>query len=105
MKRNADRSGTSREARGDVDHFDQMSSLEVVDRHNTDREHTIAERALKKVILHRKNALFYKTPNGAHVGDLFMSIIHTTEQAGGNSFDYLTALLSNPAEVAKDPQR
>jgi len=32
---------------------------------------------LKKAILHRENALFYKTPNGAHVGDLFMSLIHT----------------------------
>jgi hypothetical protein len=28
-------------------------------------------------ILHRKNALFYKTQNGARVGDLFMSLIYT----------------------------
>jgi transposase len=35
------------------------------------------ERALKKAILNRKNALFYKTLNGAGVGDLFMSLIHT----------------------------
>ena len=26
------------------------------------------ERALKQVVLHRKNAHFFKTPNGAHVG-------------------------------------
>jgi transposase len=32
---------------------------------------------LKKAILHRKNALFYKTMNGARAGDLFMSLIHT----------------------------
>ena len=37
------------------------------------------ERALKKAILNRKNALFYKTLNGAGVGDLFMSLIHTCE--------------------------
>jgi transposase len=37
----------------------------------------IVERALKKCILHRKNSLFYKTENGAEVGDLFMSLIHT----------------------------
>ena len=32
------------------------------------------ERALKKAILNRKNALFHKTLNGAGVGDLFMSV-------------------------------
>jgi hypothetical protein len=32
---------------------------------------------LKKAILNRRNALFYKTLNGAGVGDLFMSLIHT----------------------------
>jgi len=37
----------------------------------------IVERALKKCILHRKNSLFYKTENGAEVGDLYMSLIHT----------------------------
>jgi transposase len=52
----------------------------------------IVERALKKAILHRKNALFYKTMNGARVGDLFMSLIHTCELNGANPFDYLTEL-------------
>ena len=50
----------------------------------------IVERALKKAILNRKNALFYKTRNGARVGDLYMSLIHTCELCGGNPFDYLT---------------
>ena len=36
-------------------------------------DNNIVERALKKAILNRKNALFYKTLNGARVGDLFMS--------------------------------
>ena len=36
-------------------------------------DNNICERALKKAILHRKNALFYKTCHGAHVGDIFMS--------------------------------
>jgi transposase len=35
----------------------------------------IVERALKKAILLRKNAMFYRTRNGARVGDLFMSLI------------------------------
>jgi transposase len=65
----------------------------------------IVERALKKAILHRKNALFYKTRNGARVGDMFMSLIHTCESCGGNPFDYLTELQRNAAEVARDPGR
>ena len=40
-------------------------------------DNNICERALKKAILHRKNALFYKTLNGAHVGDVFMSLSST----------------------------
>jgi transposase len=51
---------------------------------------------LKKAILNRKNALFYKTLNGARVGDLFMSLIHTCELNGANPFDYLTELLRHP---------
>jgi transposase len=52
----------------------------------------LVERALKRAILHRKASLFYKTPNGAHVGDLFMAIIHTCELNRVEAFDYLTVL-------------
>jgi len=55
-------------------------------------DNNVCERALKKVILHRKNAYFFKTLNGARVGDLFMSIIHTCELNKINPFDYLTQL-------------
>lgn len=55
-------------------------------------DNNICERALKKAILHRKSALFYKTLNGARVGDLFMSLIYTSELAGVDPCDYLTAL-------------
>jgi transposase len=60
----------------------------------------IAERALKKAILHRRNALFYKTENGADVGDVFMTLVHTAELSGINPFEYLTELLRHPREVA-----
>jgi transposase len=66
-------------------------------------DNNVVERALKKAILHRKNALFYKTMNGARVGDLFMSMIHTCELNKVNPFDYVTALLRHPAEVAVRP--
>ncbi len=65
----------------------------------------IVERALKKAILHRKNSLFYKTENGAEVGDLFMSLIHTCELNGVNPFDYLTELQKHAEELAKNPTR
>src|SRR5215217_1894918 len=39
-------------------------------------DNNVCERALKKAIPHRKNALFYETRNGARVGDLFMSLIY-----------------------------
>jgi transposase len=66
-------------------------------------DNNIVERALKKVILNRKNALFYKTLNGAGVGDLFMSLIHTCELNGANPFDYLTELLRHAAELKQHP--
>jgi transposase len=63
----------------------------------------IVERALKRTILHRKNSLFYRTENGAEVGDLFMSLIHTCELNGVNPFEYLTELQKHAAELARDP--
>ena len=63
----------------------------------------LVERALKKAILHRKNSLFYKTENGAEVGDLFMSLIHTCELNHANPFDYLTELQKHAKELAKNP--
>ena len=62
-------------------------------------DNNICEQALKKAILHRKNAYFYKTANGARVGDLFMSLIHTCELNQVNPFDYLTQLQKH-AEAA-----
>jgi transposase len=66
-------------------------------------DNNICERALKKAILHRKNAYFYKTRNGAAVGDQYMGLIHTCELNGVNPFDYLTALLRHADEVAAAP--
>lgn len=68
-------------------------------------DNNVAERALKKAILHRKNALFYKTQHGASVGDLYMSLIHTCELCDANPFDYLTELQRNAGQVAAAPQK
>jgi transposase len=67
-------------------------------------DNNLVERALKKAILNRRNALFYKTLNGAYTGDLFMSLIHTCELNGVNPFDYLTELQRRSAELSAHPQ-
>ena len=66
-------------------------------------DNNLCERALKRAVLHRKNALFYRTLNGAQAGDLFMSLIHTCELCGTNSFDYLTELQRHARELSAHP--
>lgn len=66
-------------------------------------DNNICERALKKAILHRKNALFYKTQRGAKIGDMYMSLIYTCELCGVSPFEYLTELHRNADRVADAP--
>lgn len=68
-------------------------------------DNNVCERALKKAILHRKNSMFYKTRNGARVGDIYMSLIYTCELNGVNAFDYLNQLQINASDVAEHPDR
>jgi transposase len=67
-------------------------------------DNNICEQALKRTVLHRKNALFYKTLHGADVGDIFMSLIHTCQLCGANSFKYLTELQRHVRELAANPE-
>jgi len=69
----------------------------------TPLDNNLVERALKRAVLHRKNALFYRTLNGAQVGDLFMSLIHTCQLCGANSFAYMIELQRHPQELAISP--
>jgi transposase len=66
-------------------------------------DNNVAERALKRAVLHRKNALFYRTLKGAEVGDLFMSLIHTCQLNGINSFEYLVELQRYADLLRKTP--
>lgn len=61
------------------------------------------EQALKRAILHRKNAYFYRTDRGAQVGDTFMSLIHTCAMGEVNAFEYLKALLENAPALLANP--
>ena len=68
-------------------------------------DNNLCEQVLKKAILHRKNSLFYKTPYGAYVGDLFMSLIFTCNLCKVNPFEYLKALQENSSLLAGNPQK
>ena len=68
-------------------------------------DNNACEQIIKKAILHRKNALFFKTENGAYVGDLFMTTIHTCELEGINPFDYMLTLAKHPNEIAMNPDQ
>lgn len=63
----------------------------------------IVERTSKNAIRHRNNSLFYRSQRGAQVGDIYMTLIHTTELDGGNAFHYLTELMRHPEAVAETP--
>jgi transposase len=68
-------------------------------------DNNIAERALKRAILHRKNSLFYKTQRGAFVGDLYMSLIYTCMLCGSNPVEYLTELERHASELVENPDQ
>ena len=67
-------------------------------------DNNLCERILKKAILHRKNAMFYKTQNGADVGDMYMSLIHTCELCGANPFEYLNEIQDHHSETQRHPE-
>jgi len=66
-------------------------------------DNNVCERALKRAIRHRNNSLFYKTRNGAEVGDIYMSLIHTCELCNVNPFEYLQALQIHAQDVLTRP--
>ena len=61
------------------------------------------ERQLKKAILNRKNAYFYRSDRGALVGDIYMSLIYTCELNGVDPFDYLNQLQEHASDLAASP--
>lgn len=66
-------------------------------------DNNVCERALKRAILHRRNSLFYKTLNGARVGDIHMTLIYSAELNGIAPFEYLVALQRHAREVSEHP--
>jgi len=67
-------------------------------------DNSLCERAIKIVIRHRKNSLFFRSVFGAEVGDCLMSIIHTAVMNGVNVLSYLNELQEQAEAVAKAPE-
>ena len=63
------------------------------------------ERALKRLVLWRKNSLFFRTENGAAIGDILMSLIETCRMNKINAWDYLVTLIRNRPEARRNPKR
>jgi len=84
-----------------LDRWERLTRfLEVA---GTPLDNNETERILKLAILHRKNALYYRTERGAWAGDICMSLIQTSRSNGVNPFAYLTALQRNAAAVRERP--
>jgi transposase len=66
-------------------------------------DNNLTERNLKRAIRQRRASLFYRTSNGARVGDIYMALIVTTQLHGGDPFRYLTALFENYKDVEAAP--
>lgn len=61
------------------------------------------ERMAKQIIKLRKSSLFFKTAQGAHMGDDFIGLIETCRANCVNVFDYLVWALDNHKELAQAP--
>ena len=68
-------------------------------------DNNIVERALKLILMFRKNSYFYKTENGAKNGDILTSIIETCILCKTNPIEYLEVIQEYCQEVAKYPEK
>ena len=66
-------------------------------------DNNLCERAIKLVVLHRKNALYYKNDTGAAVSDVIMSIIQTCKLNNVSAYEYLVTIIENQTEARKNP--
>lgn len=68
-------------------------------------DNNLCERALKLVVLHRKNALYYRNDTGAAVSDIITSIIQTCKLNNVSAYEYLVAIIENQRQVRKNPDK
>lgn len=66
-------------------------------------DNNTAERILRKIVVLRKNSLFFKTQNGADTADVLTSVIETCCLNNTNPFDYLMTVMNNKKQVRANP--
>jgi hypothetical protein len=66
-------------------------------------DNNISERALKRAVLLRKNALFYKNEHGASVGAILLSLIETCRLNEVSAWAYLLWLMRHRAQARANP--
>lgn len=66
-------------------------------------DNNATERLLKRAVLNRKNAYFYRNETGAKIGDILMSVMETCVQNGANPWEYLVAIQKYQKDVWKNP--
>jgi transposase len=62
------------------------------------------ERLIKRAVLNRKNAYFFKNETGAKIADILMSIIETCVLNKVNPYNYLVAIQQYADRVLNDPK-
>lgn len=67
-------------------------------------DNNVAERVLKRVVLHRKNAYFFRNEHGADVSDILMSLIETCRLGNIPVFEYLVAVVRAGRAVRASPR-
>lgn len=70
---------------------------------NAPLDNNLAEQALKRAVMLRKNSLFYKNEHGAMVGAILLSLIETCRLNGIGAWAYLVALMRERAAARKNP--
>lgn len=63
------------------------------------------ERLIKRFVLNRKNAYFFKTETGAKIADILMSTIETCSLNGINPYSYLVDIQKNKEAVFACPSK
>jgi len=61
------------------------------------------ERALRRAVLNRKNAMFFRTQHGADISDVIMSVAESARLAQTNLWEYLVDVVRNRDAVRAQP--
>ncbi|MFZ0565008.1 MAG: IS66 family transposase [Chlamydiales bacterium] len=62
------------------------------------------EQLIKRAVLNRKNAYFFRNETGAKIADIIMSVIETCVYNGINPWNYLVAVQTYERDVRSNPQ-